>query len=218
MPTRTFAVTFDYRCPFARIAADHVVAGLRAGAPWTVTWIPFSLSQVHVEDGDVPVWDRPDIDSGLLALQVAAAVQATAPERYADVHRDLFDVRHVHARSLRDPDALAEVMAAHDVDPEAVWTLIAEGGPLDSVRKAHEGAVASHDVWGVPTFLVDDQATFVRLMRPSTDGDDATRTVDRVLDMVAGRARHGLGMARARRVQAHPTRPLSKRPTLPPHA
>ena len=93
MPDRSFAVTYDYRCPFARIAAEHVVTGLRAGAPWTVSWRPFSLSQAHVEEGDPPVWERPEIDSGLLALEVASAVEELAPERFVDVHRDLFDVR-----------------------------------------------------------------------------------------------------------------------------
>ena len=36
MPTHTFAVTWDYRCPFARNAHEHVVTGLQGGADWDV--------------------------------------------------------------------------------------------------------------------------------------------------------------------------------------
>ena len=52
-----FSVTWDYRCPFARNAHEHLVAGLAGGADWDVTFVPFSLSQVHVPEGGTPVWD-----------------------------------------------------------------------------------------------------------------------------------------------------------------
>jgi 2-hydroxychromene-2-carboxylate isomerase len=183
---RSFALTYDYRCPFARIAAEHVITGLRAGAPWNVWWIPFSLSQVHVEEGAPPVWERPEIDSGLLALEVAAAVQELVPDRFIDVHRDLFDVRHVHSQSLRDPDVLGALLARHDVDPEKVWEHVADGGPRRAVQDAHEGVVTRHRVWGVPTFIMGEQASFVRLMRPSADADEAIRSIDRILDLLEG--------------------------------
>ena len=34
--THEFAVTFDYRCPFARNAHEAVVTGLREGRDWNV--------------------------------------------------------------------------------------------------------------------------------------------------------------------------------------
>jgi hypothetical protein len=79
------------------------------------------------------------------------------------------------------------------------------GWPLEAVRKAHEAAVAEHNVWGVPTFVVGDDAVFVRLME-APDGDPATsvRTVERV-----DRADHRL--AAAQRVQAHPGPSLTTR-------
>jgi len=49
--TRRFALTWDYRCPYGRIAHDHVVTGLRGGADWDVAFLPFSLGQSHVEPG-----------------------------------------------------------------------------------------------------------------------------------------------------------------------
>src|SRR2546423_5362989 len=55
---RQFAVSFDYRCPFARNAHESVVAGLEAGRDWDVTFVPFSLDQIHVEEGEPAVWER----------------------------------------------------------------------------------------------------------------------------------------------------------------
>ncbi len=106
--TRHFGLTYDYRCPYARIAHDHVVAGLRAGADWDVTFLPFSLGQAHVAEGEPPVWERPDVDTGLLALQASIAVRDTQPERFLDVHHALFEHRHAAAGQLTDarrPDA-----------------------------------------------------------------------------------------------------------------
>ena len=63
-----------------------MVTGLRAGADWDVTFLPFSLGQAHVEEGETPVWERPDEDSGLLALQASIAVRDTQPDHFLDVH------------------------------------------------------------------------------------------------------------------------------------
>ena len=56
----SFSVTWDYRCPFARNAHEHVLTGLEAGADWDVTFSAFSLDQAHVEEGQPAVWDVPD--------------------------------------------------------------------------------------------------------------------------------------------------------------
>ncbi|MDZ7733062.1 MAG: hypothetical protein U5R31_08035 [Acidimicrobiia bacterium] len=89
--TISFAINWDYRCPFARIAHKHVLAGLRDGADWDVDWLPFSLRQAHVEDGEPSVWERPESDSGLLALMVGVTVRDLLPDRFPDVHEALFD-------------------------------------------------------------------------------------------------------------------------------
>ncbi len=67
----------------------------------------------------------------------------------------------------------------------AVFDEIATGKPLQTVREEHESTVSEHGTWGVPTFAVGDQASFVRLMhRPEGDGAGATRTIERVLDLL----------------------------------
>jgi hypothetical protein len=182
----SFAVTWDYRCPFARLAHLHLLDGLAAGADWNITFLPFSLGQVHVAEGDAPIWERPDDDSGLLALRAGVVVRDRFPDAFLAVHRELFDARHVHAKHL-DEDTVRAALVAHGVDADRVFAEIADGAPLDTVRKEHEAAALDHDVWGVPTFIVGDQAVFVRLTTDSAgDGELARTRIDRILDLAAG--------------------------------
>lgn len=181
-----FAVTWDYRCPFARNVHEHVVTALRGGAPWQVTFLPFSLGQVHVEEGDPPIWDRPQDDSGLLALQAGTVVRDKASERFLDVHEALFALRHDRGGQLRDEASVREVLAQQGVDDDMVMAEIASGRALEVVREDHERAADRWSVWGVPTFIVGDRAAFVRLMhRSQGDVAEATRSIERVLDLLA---------------------------------
>jgi 2-hydroxychromene-2-carboxylate isomerase len=183
---KSFAVTWDYRCPFARLVHLHLLDGLAAGADWDITFVPFSLGQVHVADGEPPIWDRPDDDSGLLALRAGVVVRDRFPDAFLGVHRALFDVRHVRAEKL-DEDTVRDVLTSHGVPADVVFAEIADGAPLDTVRKEHEAASHDHHVWGVPTFIVGDQAVFVRLTTDSAgDGELARARVDRILDLASG--------------------------------
>ena len=85
--TQAFDITWDYRCPFARNAHEHVIAALEAGADWDVTFVPFSLGQVHVAEGQPDVWDDPESDTGLLALQAGVVVRDKFPDKFLAVHR-----------------------------------------------------------------------------------------------------------------------------------
>jgi hypothetical protein len=182
-----FAASWDYRCPFARNAHEHLVVGLRGGADWNVRFTPFSLGQAHVAEGEPDVWTRPGSDSGLLALQVGVVVRDRFPDRFLDVHEGLFALRHDEGRHLEHPDELRRALAERGVDADAVFAEIETGAPLTTVRDEHTAAVDTNDMWGVPTFVRGDAAVFVRLMeRPRGDVDLARRTIDRVLDLVDG--------------------------------
>lgn len=183
--TRTFGLTWDYRCPYARIAHDHVVTGLRAGADWNVTFLPFSLGQSHVEHGQPDVWDEPTRDTGLLALQVGVAVRNHFPDRFLDVHDGLFTLRHRRGGSLLARDQLGSVLTDAGVDPDAVFAEVDSGDPLATIKQEHTTFARSHHVWGVPTFVVGDAAVFVRLLDPANgDAQLAITTVERVLDQI----------------------------------
>ncbi|HEY8525650.1 MAG TPA: DsbA family protein [Acidimicrobiales bacterium] len=180
-----FAITWDYRCPFARNAHEHVIEGLRAGASWSVRWVPFSLAQVHVSEGEPDIWQRPQDDTGLLALQAGVVVRDRFPERFLDAHEALFALRHDEGKHLEDENEVRRVLSASGVDADAVFDEIATGRPLATVREEHTAAAQDHEVWGVPTFVRGDQAVFVRLMeRPRGDGELAKRTIDRVIGLL----------------------------------
>jgi 2-hydroxychromene-2-carboxylate isomerase len=183
--TRAFEITYDYRCPFARNAHEHVLDALEAGADWDVTFVPFSLGQVHVTEGQPDVWDDPDSETGLLALQAGVVVRDKFPDRFYAAHRGLFALRHDEGLQLKDPVEVRRVLDAAGVDADAVFDEIATGRPLLRVKDEHNAAAANHKVWGVPTFIQDGQSVFVRLMhRPQGDAELATTTIERVLDLL----------------------------------
>ncbi len=182
--SRSFAVTFDYRCPYAWIAHDHVLTALSGGRDWDVAFVPFSLGQAHVEEGEPDIWSRPEDDSGLMALQVGVAVRDSQPGAFLAVHRGLFALRHNRGADLRHRELLTEVVTDAGADAEAVWAEVASGRPLATIEKEHTEAVGTHDVWGVPTFIVDERAVFVRLLEHPADTAEATATVERILDTV----------------------------------
>jgi hypothetical protein len=184
----SFSVTWDYRCPFARNAHEHIVAALEGGAPWDVRFVPFSLNQVHVEEGGTDVWDDPAQAKNLLAGLVGIVVRDKHPEAFLQVHAALFTARHDQGRDIREADVLKQVLTEQGVDAEQVFKEIDEGWPLDTFRKEHEDSVGSAQVFGVPTFIdprQPDRAIFVRLMnRPQGDAGLAQSTIERVMDLV----------------------------------
>jgi hypothetical protein len=191
MPARSFAVTFDYRCPFARNAHEHLLAGLAGGADWDVTFVPLSLAQMHRQEGETPVWDEPDTDSGLWALRAGIAVRDRHPDRFAEVHRALFALRHDEGQQLDGPAVTATLARILGDDAAgAIAEVVENGDALATVRKEHEAVTAGPGAWGVPTFILgDDRAVFVRVMdrNPGETPEQQAKgqaTIDRLLDLL----------------------------------
>jgi hypothetical protein len=188
MPSdQTFAVTWDYRCPFARNGHEHILDGLEAGATWDVTWVPFFLNQAHVPEGGTPAWDDPDQSPDLLALAAGLVVRDRAPELFPAVHRSLFTARHDEGGDLRSEAVVREALSRAGADADDVLAEVETGWPAKTVRDEHMRVVSELDVFGVPTFIAGGSAAFVRLMsRPQGDGKLARDTVDHVLGLLHG--------------------------------
>lgn len=179
----SFAVTYDYRCPFARNAHEHIVAAKRAGGTWDVEFLPFSLTQAHAEDEGRVVWEDPEREPELLAVESSIVVKEQYPDLFEEVHISLFAARHDEGRDLRSREVVGDVLREHGVDPGKVFNAIDQGWPRQAFRKAHEAAVADHAVFGVPTFIVGNDAVFVRIMtRPGPDVGSSLAIIERVLD------------------------------------
>ena len=103
--SHTFRLTYDYLCPFARIANETVVAALEDGADWDVTFHPFSLSQVHIDEHEPAVWERPLGSPGTRGTRAhawAIAVAAADPDQFLAFHRALFAARLRPAEAFRE--------------------------------------------------------------------------------------------------------------------
>jgi hypothetical protein len=181
----TFAVTWDYRCPFARNGHEHILDGLEAGAPWQVRYVPFFLNQSHVAEGGVPAWDDPAQQADLLALAAGVVARDRIPELFPAVHRSLFRARHDDGGDLRHREVVAEALTRVGADADLILSEVESGWPAKLIRDEHEQAVSELDVFGVPTFISGDSAVFVRLMnRSEGDGRLARDTIDRVLGLI----------------------------------
>jgi hypothetical protein len=181
---KSFAVNWDYRCPFARNAHEHLAAALADGADWDVTFLPFSLSQVHVAEGAPAVWDDPDKTKDLTALAAGVVVRDQYPERFLDAHVALFAARHDGGLDLRVPEVVAGVLDAVGVPGDKVLAEVESGAPIQEIKRSHELAVNEWSAFGVPTFVVDGSAVFVRIMsRPQGDAALARRNIEGVLQL-----------------------------------
>lgn len=176
--TTRYSVTFDYRCPFARNAHEAVVSALRAGADHDVRFVPFSLDQTHVEEGEPPLWARPESErgTGLLALQWGVAVRDNFPDQFLDFHLGAFAARHDAGRQLKEETVLRDVAYASDLDPDVVAELVAGGEPLKVIAAEHTEMVEDHAMFGVPTFVAHGEAVFIRFMERNR-ADDLQRAL-----------------------------------------
>lgn len=180
--TRSFALTYDYLCPFARIANEAVVAALRDGAEWDVTFLPYSLAQTKVADGEPAAWDRPagaEHTRGVMAHSWAIAVRENHPDRFVDFHMAVYEARFDRAENVDDPAVLRQAASDVGLDGSAIAEIVASGKPAALLAEAHQEAVERWDVFGVPTFISGSEAVFVRLMERNRPYD-----LTRVLEML----------------------------------
>ncbi len=181
---RQFAVTWDYRCPFARNAHEALVNGIRAGRDWDVRFWPFSLDQIHVEEGQTPVWERsldePQGMGGVRALLWGIAVRDTFPEHFLDFHLAAFRARHDEGKKIAEEAVLRAVAESVGLDADAVAEEVASGRPLKALEAEHTEAVERYAVFGVPTIIEGGEAVFVRIMERGNVDDWA-----QALDLVA---------------------------------
>ena len=163
---RSIAVTFDYRCPFAYNGNAAAVAAQRAGADLDVRYVAFSLDQVHVPEGEPPVWEREPgaWGSGVLALLYGIAVRDQFPDQFFDAHLSLFAARHERGEKLGDENVVRAAVEAAGLDADAVAAEVWSGRPLKTLAAEHTEMVDNYEVFGVPTFVEGDEAVFIRFM------------------------------------------------------
>src|ERR1039458_2768161 len=179
-----FEVSYDYLCPFAHIAHEHLVQGLQSGATWDVTFTPWTLRQVHKEEGAPDVWDDPERRDDLVALEVSVAVRDGWPERFLETHLALVRARHDEGNRLSTRDEVAKVLGDVGLDAGAVFEVVDAGAARKELASSWRRLTDEHAAFGVPTFLVGADAVFVRLMQRPTSPKDAITTIESIVTML----------------------------------
>lgn len=176
---REIAATFDYRCPFARNGHEAVINALRDGADLDVRFVPFSLDEAHVEEGEPSVWEREPgkWGTGTTALLYGIAVRDAFPEKFFDAHLELFAQRHDHGLKLGHEDVLEAAIERAGLDVDAVKAEVWSGRPLKTLAAEHTECVERWSVFGVPTYCEGEDAVFIRFMERGR-GDDLLRALD----------------------------------------
>lgn len=174
-----FDVTFDYLCPFARNANEAVLNGVTEGRDWKVNFRPFSLAQAHVEEGDPDVFEDRS-KPGVLSLQWGIAVRDSDPDHFAAAHQALFAARHDEGQDIKEEAVVRDALEQVGVDVASIAEVVDSGTPVKTLTAEHTEAVERWRVFGVPTFIHDDVATFVRVMSRG-----AVEDVDRILELLS---------------------------------
>ena len=92
------------------------------------------------------------------------AVRDHFPERFPAFHLAAFAARHDEARAIREESVMRAVAASVGLDADAVAARAADPETLATLAREHTELVERYDVFGVPTFVADGVATFVRFM------------------------------------------------------
>jgi len=180
--TVSFGLTYDYLCPFARIANETVLEAVADGADWEVKFLPFSLAQTKVGEREPAAWDRErgaEHTRGIVAHQWGVAVRDDFPERFPLFHLGIFSSRFDDAEDVDDEEVLRAVAGRAGLDAGAIASIVATGRPRTALAETHLELVSRLGVFGVPTFIIGDEAVFVRLMERHRRQD-----IERIVDML----------------------------------
>jgi hypothetical protein len=181
---KNFDVSYDYRCPFAKNIHLHLVTALRAGADFRVNFVPWTLSQGYKDDGAPDVWNDPSRDSELLALAVSTSIRDQQPELFLVAHEALFRARHERAIRLVTMEEIEGVLTPLGVNTQKVRDDVATRRPHRVIGDSF-AQFERYEAFGVPTFVVNGDATFVRYMTgPSDNPQDSIKMLDALVSMM----------------------------------
>ena len=181
----SFGLSYDYRCPFAKNIHLHVTTALAGGADFDVTFIPWTMSQGHRVPGAPDVWDDPGHDAALVALAASVSVHDQQPELFLAAHDALFRARHERAVRLASLDEIETVLAPLGVDMALVAADVDSRRPHQVIGESFR-MMERYEAFGVPTFVVDNDATFVRYMTaPNGDAAASAAIIESLVTLMA---------------------------------
>ena len=178
--TRSIAVTFDYRCPFAYNGNAAVIAALRAGSD-----VDFRFTPVLARPGARRGGRAADVGARPVGVGHRACSRCSTASRCATRSPTSSSTRTSRcsppatttACKLGDEDVLRDAVTEAGLDADAVAEEAHSGRPLKTLAAEHTEAVDRWAVFGVPTYIEGEEAVFVRFMERGRV-DDLERALD----------------------------------------
>ena len=188
MALPAFELSYDYRCPFAKNIHLHVITALRAGGALDVAFAPWTMSQGHRAPGAPDVWNDLSKDSELLSLAYSTSIRDQQTEHFLDAHEALFRGRHEKGIRLISHEEIADVLKNTGVNIESARVDVESRRPHAVIGETFR-KFEKMQAFGVPTFVVNGDATFVRYMKPPTeDGANSIEIISSLVTLMADSA------------------------------
>jgi predicted DsbA family dithiol-disulfide isomerase len=166
----------------------HVVSALRAGADFDIEFVPWTMSQGYKSDGAPDVWDDPSRDAELLALAVSTSIRDQQPEFFLDAHEALFQARHERAIRLVSRKEIETALEEVGVDIDLIFDDVSSRRPHKVIGESFID-FERYEAFGVPTFVVGDDATFVRYMElPTGDGSASVALIESLVTLMSSQS------------------------------
>jgi predicted DsbA family dithiol-disulfide isomerase len=183
-----FELYYDYLCPFV-YRASLLLANVAAERPIDVRWRYFSLAQVNSKEEGWTAWAAPAAENVRGRLAFKAAEAARRQDRFEAFHASLLAARHQDRLDIDDAKAVEQVAEESGLDLERFRRDLDDPAILDALARDHKFAVATHGVFGTPTFVFRNGASaYIRLAEAPT-GAGALQLFDSLLAIAADEPR-----------------------------
>ena len=184
----SFGVTWDYLCPFARNAHEHLVTGAQGrGGLGRPVQVFLALAQAHVPRA-APLFGTSrrltlECWPGWLASWCESGNRSASSTLIWPFSEPGMTRGSIFVTANSWPKLSMRLVSTGPGSSRKPGT----GGRPSWRKSEHDEALQRWEVFGVPTFIANDRAVFVRLMsRPEGDGKLAESTVERVIDILDG--------------------------------
>jgi predicted DsbA family dithiol-disulfide isomerase len=183
-----FELYYDYLCPFV-YRASLLLASVAAERPTEVRWRYFSLAQVNSKEEGWTAWAAPAAEKVRGRLAFMAAEAARRQDRFDPFHANLLAARHQGRLDIDDAKVVEQVAEESGLELERFRRDLDDPLILDALARDHKQAVATHGVFGTPTFVFPNGASaYIRLAEAPT-GADALQLFDSLLAIAADEPR-----------------------------
>jgi predicted DsbA family dithiol-disulfide isomerase len=183
-----FELYYDYLCPFV-YRASLLLTTVAAERPIDVRWRYFSLAQVNSKEEGWTAWAAPAAEKVRGRLAFTAAEAARRQDRFDPFHANLLAARHEDRLDIDDAKVVEQVAEESGLELEGFRRDLADPAILDALARDHRYAVATHGVFGTPTFVFPDGASAYIRLAEAPNGAGALQLFDSLLAIAADEPR-----------------------------